>query len=68
MIPTFFLGELLEQITNLPDSDIEQINKMNAGEYKYDIWDMLYFSAITITTLGYGDILPSDVYKNSGYD
>ena len=29
------------------------------GSFKYPLWNFLYFSSVTITTLGYGDILPN---------
>ncbi|GBF34622.1 potassium channel protein [Desulfocucumis palustris] len=36
------------------------LEKVARGSYSYSFWDFAYFSAITITTLGYGDILPNN--------
>ncbi|MBU4216222.1 MAG: potassium channel family protein [Actinobacteria bacterium] len=44
---------------NLLDGDIDKLKEILKGEYEYPIVDFLYFSAVTITTLGYGDILPN---------
>lgn len=35
------------------------------GDYSYPLTDFLYFSAITITTVGFGDILPNNTYVRS---
>lgn len=59
MRPIGTLHESLnEALSSLDDSPRLLTRAMN-GSYKYDRWDFLYFSAITITTVGYGDILPN---------
>lgn len=45
---------------NYLDDDYSILETIINGKYKYDIADFLYFSAVTITTLGYGDILPNN--------
>jgi voltage-gated potassium channel len=45
---------------NYFDDAIEIIyNYETKSQFKYPLIDFLYFSAVTITTLGYGDILPN---------
>lgn len=39
--------------------DIIELQNILKGEYQYSLADFLYFSAISITTTGYGDILPN---------
>lgn len=59
-ISTLFLQqELMNSIIYLDDSR-EKIDSIVKGKYKYPIIDFLYFSAVTISTLGYGDILPNN--------
>jgi voltage-gated potassium channel len=43
------------------DDSIITLQKVINGEYKFPIVDFLYFSAVTITTTGYGDILPNSI-------
>jgi voltage-gated potassium channel len=50
---------ILEKARNYLDDTVEIMNKIQSGEIRYPYTDFLYFSAITITTLGYGDILPN---------
>lgn len=52
------IKELLSYSINYPEDDIKALRDINTN-FKYPIVDFLYFSAITITTLGYGDILPN---------
>lgn len=50
----------ISQSYNYLDDSILIIDKYtNQDAYNYSIMDFLYFSAVTITTLGYGDILPN---------
>jgi len=46
----------------LPDDSIVYFHNVLDGEYKYPLIDFLYFSTVTITTLGYGDILPNSSF------
>jgi len=38
-------------------------NLLNAGGSQF--WDLIYFSFVTLTTLGYGDILPVNTYART---
>lgn len=50
----------LSNSSNYFDNAIDIIYKYETQSYlKYPLLDFLYFSAVTITTLGYGDILPN---------
>ena len=43
-----------------PDNGLNIFSDVyNNRNYKYRYWDFFYFSAIALTTLGYGDILPN---------
>ena len=42
-----------------PDDQFLVLKEATEGKYEYPLLDFLYFSAVTITTLGYGDILPA---------
>jgi hypothetical protein len=44
------------------DQSIDQLRRVMLGAYRYPLLDFLYFSAVTITTVGYGDILPNSSY------
>lgn len=54
------LPTLIESSLNYPDHDYNIFVDIQDGNYEYAINDFLYFSAVTITTLGYGDILPNN--------
>ncbi|WP_432666786.1 potassium channel family protein [Wukongibacter baidiensis] len=56
---SFGLGVKLSKSYNLQDNSIWQFKEIEMGKVPYQIMDFLYFSAVTITTLGYGDILPN---------
>ena len=38
-------------------------NLLNLGDSRF--WDLIYFSFVTLTTLGYGDILPMNTYART---
>ena len=38
-------------------------NLLNVGDSQF--WDLIYFSFVTLTTLGYGDILPVNTYART---
>ena len=38
-------------------------NLLNVGGSQF--WDLIYFSFVTLTTLGYGDILPMNTYART---
>lgn len=54
----YFVNLMENSISFLDDSPLVLKNVAN-GSFKYPMWNFLYFSAVTITTLGYGDILPN---------
>ncbi len=56
---SFGLKVKLSKSYNLQDDSIWEFKKVELGKVPYQIMDFLYFSAVTITTLGYGDILPN---------
>lgn len=54
------LTSVLLLSVNYLDNDIKVLYDFEANNnFKYRFPDFLYFSAVTITTLGYGDILPN---------
>lgn len=55
----FYFQELLKNSISFPDDSPLVLKKVSYGNFKYPIWNFIYFSAVTITTLGYGDILPN---------
>ena len=42
-----------------PDKNYDIFKEVKEEKIKYPLLDFLYFSTVTITTLGYGDILPN---------
>lgn len=51
---------MLSSSINYLDNDINIIYNYETNKnFRYPLVDFLYFSAVTITTLGYGDILPN---------
>lgn len=53
------LRDFIETSNTAPGIDWITFELVKNGQYKYPLVDFLYFSAVTITTLGYGDILPN---------
>lgn len=52
--------QFLSYAVNYLDGDIKIINDYERNNsFRYSLPDFLYFSAVTISTLGYGDILPN---------
>jgi hypothetical protein len=54
----YFTNLTKNSISFLDDSPIV-LKKIINDKFKYSLWNFLYFSTVTITTLGYGDILPN---------
>ena len=54
-------GSLRYSLNYLDDTPL-YIKDIVSRKYIYSFFDFLYFSAVTITTLGYGDILPNTTY------
>lgn len=53
------LHSILAFSFSMPDQSIWSFKEVELGEVPYPIVDFMYFSAVTLTTLGYGDILPN---------
>ncbi|MFW2488763.1 potassium channel family protein [Clostridium chromiireducens] len=53
------LKDILKYSDIYLNRDIIELQNILKGEYQYSLADFLYFSAISITTTGYGDILPN---------
>lgn len=55
----FYFPELMKNsISFLDDSPLVLKSTINEN-FKYPLWNFMYFSAVTMTTLGYGDIVPN---------
>ena len=59
-LPLSFLPHLLERSYNFPDDSLFKLQSVVRGHFRYPLADFMYFSAVTITTVGYGDILPGN--------
>jgi voltage-gated potassium channel len=59
--PIQIVVSLLQDSTLLPDDSPQQLKEGLLENRGYRLADFLYFSAVTITTVGYGDILPNSV-------
>lgn len=57
-MPGPLLPDFLEHSYTYFDSSLLTLQEIERGQFNYPLWDFLYFSAVTITTVGYGDILP----------
>lgn len=55
----FYFTNLLENSVSFLDDSPLVLKGVANGSFKYPLWNFMYFSAVTITTLGYGDILPN---------
>ena len=54
------LPDVLCYSAHFIDDSFSTLKQIVDGQYEYPLVDFLYFSAVTITTVGYGDILPRD--------
>ncbi|MBV7274862.1 two pore domain potassium channel family protein [Clostridiaceae bacterium UIB06] len=60
LYPTsFYFMKIMENSVSFLDDSPLVLKSVANGKFKYPFWNFLYFSAVTITTLGYGDILPN---------
>src|ERR1700741_1562126 len=57
--PIEHIPSFLQDSTLLPDESPLALRRVLLERYGYPSSDFLYFSAVTITTVGYGDILPN---------
>jgi Ion channel. len=55
----FYFPLLMENSMSFLDDSPLVLKSVATGSFKYPLWNFLYFSSVTITTLGYGDILPN---------
>lgn len=55
----FYFENLVENSISFIDDSPLILKNVASGNFKYPLWNFMYFSAVTITTLGYGDILPN---------
>ncbi|MBC2581342.1 potassium channel family protein [Clostridium sp. DJ247] len=55
----FYFTNLVENSVSFLDDSPIILKGVAGGSFKYPVWNFMYFSAVTITTLGYGDILPN---------
>lgn len=55
----FYFNCIMEDSMSFLDDSPIVLKKVANGTFKYPLWNFLYFSTVTITTLGYGDILPN---------
>lgn len=56
---SFYFTNIIENSISFLDESPIVLKGVANGSFKYPLWNFLYFSAVTITTLGYGDILPN---------
>jgi voltage-gated potassium channel len=56
---SFYFTNLMENSMSFLDDSPLVLKSVANGNFKYPLWNFLYFSSVTITTLGYGDILPN---------
>jgi len=57
----FYFLKLVENSISFLDNSPLVLKSVVCGNFKYPIGNFIYFSAVTITTLGYGDILPNSI-------
>jgi len=58
--PLYLGKDFIASSIHYVDNDYYRVNEIEKNNnFSYPFWDFLYFSAVTITTLGYGDILPN---------
>ncbi|MFL0196404.1 potassium channel family protein [Clostridium sp. WILCCON 0269] len=57
----FYFPKLMENSISFLDDSPLVLRAIVNGNFKYPIWNFMYFSAVTMTTLGYGDILPNSM-------
>lgn len=59
-------SEIISQSLEFPDDTYNILkNDIKNNQNQFSMADFLYFSGITITTVGYGDILPNSTYVRS---
>ena len=53
------LGDILEELRRQVETNLDQATSPLPSPRIWSYWDFLYFSTITQSTVGYGDILPN---------
>lgn len=54
-----YFNNVIENSAVYLDQSPVYMKNIVQGKYYYSFWNFMYFSVVTITTLGYGDILPN---------
>lgn len=54
-----YFKNIIESSTSYLDQSPIYLKNIQEGEHYYSLLNFMYFSVVTITTLGYGDILPN---------
>lgn len=57
----FYFPKLIENSISFLDDSPLVLKSIINGNFQYPMWNFMYFSAVTMTTLGYGDILPNSM-------
>ncbi|KAA8672984.1 potassium channel family protein [Clostridium sp. MT-14] len=55
----FYFPELVKNSISFLDGSPLVLKSIVDENLKYPLWNFMYFSAVTMTTLGYGDIVPN---------
>jgi len=61
-VPLHIINNILSSSVNYIGEEYEFLKQVEDENLNYSYWDFLYFSVVTATTLGYGDILPNVTY------
>ncbi|MEA2694122.1 MAG: hypothetical protein QOJ16_3509 [Acidobacteriota bacterium] len=60
-----FRARLLRLVTALESEEFRQTARLTSLRPEWSYVDFLYFSSVTMTTLGYGDIVPASRYSRA---
>jgi len=59
LYPLHYMTSILYSADSFPDDKAYVLQNIVSGDVQYRLLDFVYFSMVTATTLGYGDILPN---------